>query len=369
MLFVAGLALSSSAQQGQDTIIQKDGEVIAGTITEDNPGSMMKIRVGPHTTWTLYYSNIQKIQRAGQAAVETGTPAAQPAPAAPVMPAAEPAVRTAPVVPAAPVVQAAPAAPVIPSAPAAPVTPAAEPPKAAAAPMPEATPTPKAPVVDTSQQSMPKSTLKPYTPPGVSSTTISLGVMGGVDFYREYASGTGMTDTTFGSRTGFLAGAILEIQPMPNLSIQPGVVYTSRGSEGGGTTDDYRYLAILVDVKGKLPVTPVWSVYGLVGANLGILLSASTTYQTYDSLDNLVTVTSDLKSSRNNIDLGIEAGIGMEFPTGRVTPFVEGVYYFGLLNTLSSSYVSQIAAEGGPANLYAANRGIEIRAGLKFPLQ
>ena len=233
--------------------------------------------------------------------------------------------------------------------------------------MPEASSSPKAAAVDTSQQSMPKSTLKPYTPPpNGSSTVISLGVMGGVDFFRQYESGAGMTDTTLGSRTGFLAGGILEIQPMPNLSIQPGIVYTSRGWEGKGDTNDYRYLAILVDVKGKLPLTPFWSLYGLVGANMGILLSANATGQVMDTNGSMVTLSSDTKSLLNPIDLGVEGGIGMEFPTGRVTPYVEGVYYFGLLNSASRSTLSE---QGLPSNFYAANRGIEIRAGVKFPLQ
>ena len=69
MMLLACLAVPSAGQQMQDTVYQKDGEIIAGSIIEDNPAfpeANLKIRVGSHTVWVLYYSNIAKIKGATQ---------------------------------------------------------------------------------------------------------------------------------------------------------------------------------------------------------------------------------------------------------------------------------------------------------------
>jgi hypothetical protein len=69
MVLLACLVIPSAGQQKQDTVYQKDGEIIAGSIIEDNPGfpeANLKIRVSPHSVWVLYYSNIAKIEGATQ---------------------------------------------------------------------------------------------------------------------------------------------------------------------------------------------------------------------------------------------------------------------------------------------------------------
>lgn len=45
----------------KDTVYQKDGEIVVGTIIANNQGSTLKIKVGPHSTWVLYYSDIARI--------------------------------------------------------------------------------------------------------------------------------------------------------------------------------------------------------------------------------------------------------------------------------------------------------------------
>ena len=68
------LVVPSAGQQKQDTIYQKDGKIIIGTIVEDIPNSTIKIRVDIHSIWTLYYSDIEKIAHApagGQSAIDT----------------------------------------------------------------------------------------------------------------------------------------------------------------------------------------------------------------------------------------------------------------------------------------------------------
>ncbi len=173
-----------------------------------------------------------------------------------------------------------------------------------------------------------------------------------------------MNDTFLGNNTGFLAGGVIDIQPTPYFSIQPGVVYSSRGWSGSGVTQDIHYLSFVIDGKMKAPVTPNMAFYGLAGLNLGVLLSASISGQ--DSLGN--NVTENDKTLYNSIDFGLEIGGGVEFPTGSVTPFVEVVYYLGLTNLISQTYMNEIIAEGAPSDFYEANRGLEIRAGLKFPM-
>ncbi len=64
MVIGVTLGFPSAAQQKNDLVYQKDGEIIQGTILYDNPGSSLKIRVDNNSVWTLYYSNIIKIKRA-----------------------------------------------------------------------------------------------------------------------------------------------------------------------------------------------------------------------------------------------------------------------------------------------------------------
>lgn len=72
IVLLAGLAIPSAAQQKNDVVYQKDGEIIQGTIISDNPGSSLRIRVNGNSVWVIYYSNIDKIERA--AAVNQAAP-------------------------------------------------------------------------------------------------------------------------------------------------------------------------------------------------------------------------------------------------------------------------------------------------------
>lgn len=63
MVVVAFLVIPCLGQKNQDTVFQKDGEIIVGHIFEDNHGSNLKIRIDSQGVLLLNYNSIQKINR------------------------------------------------------------------------------------------------------------------------------------------------------------------------------------------------------------------------------------------------------------------------------------------------------------------
>jgi hypothetical protein len=163
-------------------------------------------------------------------------------------------------------------------------------------------------------------------------------------------------------KTGIVAGGILDISLFNLLSIEPGLAYSMRGSKmdqdlssvGGGivhTTLSFNYLAIPVHIKIKYPL-PMVKLYALGGANVGLLLSA----KGKDEMDGSPAVETDVKDSLSTTDFGIDFGGGVELSLPKITPFIEFVYYMGMLDIEKKPYVTDKSS------------GIEIKAGLKFKM-
>jgi opacity protein-like surface antigen len=179
------------------------------------------------------------------------------------------------------------------------------------------------------------------------------GVFVGLNIYNEKVTALG-TALSADPRTGVSGGAVLEIIIMNMVSIEPGIVYSQRGSKldfGGGVMgkDNLSYLTIPVNAKLKIPATPVICPYILAGLNAGILMSA-----TADSSNQ----STDAKNAYNSIDFGLDFGAGFELNLAKIVPYIEYVYYEGLANTWKDV----------PNGVSAKNHGSEIKAGLKYKL-
>ena len=65
--FLCFVALSSClvfpalGRQNQDTVYQKNGEIIVGTIIEDSPGNSLRIKLINNNVWLLYYRQIEVV--------------------------------------------------------------------------------------------------------------------------------------------------------------------------------------------------------------------------------------------------------------------------------------------------------------------
>lgn len=177
------------------------------------------------------------------------------------------------------------------------------------------------------------------------------GVSLGLGIYNEKVTAIGTTRSA-DPKTGVTVGAVCEIVLMNMVSVEPGIVYSQRGSQldfGGGIMgkDNLSYLTIPVNAKLKIPATPFICPYILAGPNAGILMSA-----TADSSDQSF----DAKDAYNSIDFGLDFGAGCEFNLAKIVPFIEYVYYVGLANTWKDV----------PEGVSAKNHGSEIKAGLKY---
>jgi hypothetical protein len=190
--------------------------------------------------------------------------------------------------------------------------------------------------------------------------SVKPGIAVGINSFTQKVDAPGMTITP-DSKTGFVAGGVLDISLMELISIEPGLMYTMRGmkfeqSSGGTTvtaTENLSYLTIPVHAKVKF-VTPMIKPYALAGLNLGILLAAKDKIE----MTGAPTVDEDVKDSVNAVDMGLDFGLGVDFSLPAITPFVEFAYYLGLM---------ELAKNPDP-DVATKSNGWEIKAGLRFKI-
>ena len=142
------------------------------------------------------------------------------------------------------------------------------------------------------------------------------GAVIGLGVFRETESDPTGSYTT-NKKNGFIAGGVLDIAFNRFISLEPGIEYSGRGGAtlynvidslgnslgSESVTDNFSYLAIPINVKAKIPVSPTFTLYELAGLNLGILLSA-TESDTYSG----ITTQTDIKNQMHLVDLGLDIG-------------------------------------------------------------
>jgi hypothetical protein len=169
------------------------------------------------------------------------------------------------------------------------------------------------------------------------------GVVAGLSLFKETANNNG-TSVSTDTRTGLVAGVVMDIAIFKMVSIEPGLVYSERG--GRMPVVNLSYLAIPVHAKLNWPGIPVISPYALAGINLAFLLRSAIA----------PTVGSPFTDGVSSIAFGVDVGAGIEFSLPVVIPFIEYVYDLGLSNILKNT----IGDESQKTS------GFEIKAGLRF---
>lgn len=166
-----------------------------------------------------------------------------------------------------------------------------------------------------------------------SAAQIGFGVKGGLNLAT--AGGTDVSSIVQ-SRTGFAAGAYLNLSLPFLFTIQPEVLYTTKGfvvehtyilgiqPSTFKTTYTYSYLEIPVLVKYSLPV-PVLSPSVYVGPAVGILMSAKSKYEEPGS----PALETDVKSAVSSTDYGLVVGASAHV----LVADVEVRYEMGLTST------------------------------------
>ena len=181
---------------------------------------------------------------------------------------------------------------------------------------------------------------------------VGFGVKGGMNFAKIGGSDVIVDVKT---RTGFAAGAYLEMSLPALITIQPEVLYSTKGvifetnytrlgqPATSTQTNTYTYLEVPVLVKYSFPI-PVFKPTLYVGPEVGFLLNARARFEDTGAS----TVESDIKSIITGTDLGAVFGASVHV----LAVDIEVRYTMGLKST----------TKGYSANVY--NRVWGIMAGI-----
>jgi hypothetical protein len=166
---------------------------------------------------------------------------------------------------------------------------------------------------------------------------------------------------TTGPVTGFYGGGYTNIPVSGNLSLEPGVYYSTKGYEinGSYTVKDISILTASAAASLRtsyidLPVLLKASFNGLqvfAGPQVSYLTTAKLNTKAGVAGINLLNSSMDISSQLNRWDAGITGGVGYQFTNGL---------------RLSAAYERGLSAVDAGKNTGAYNQGIKIGAGFTF---
>ncbi len=168
---------------------------------------------------------------------------------------------------------------------------------------------------------------------------------------------------TTDSRSGFLAGAVLDMVFNRYVALRPGIEYSVRGGSSTSrdaftgynltSIDKLGYLAIPIDLRFLYPVSPFCSPYLLCGINAGILLSATNTIA-----ESGVSSEVSIREGLCPVDFGFDFAIGTDVFVKSLVPFFEISFFKGVVNVDANQ----------PPGYSQHNIGFEIKAGMKYKI-
>lgn len=134
----------------------------------------------------------------------------------------------------------------------------------------------------------------------------TFGVKGGVNISNV----SNLYESSTSSRTGFNAGAFVNIPIANNFRVQPELLYSQKGLKYPTGTEEYGYLSIPVMLQYNL----VEKFYLEAGPEFSILLSAKDKFngKTTNQYD-YPAETYDLKDEYRGLDIGLGVGLGYDF--------------------------------------------------------
>ncbi len=186
-----------------------------------------------------------------------------------------------------------------------------------------------------------------------SQSKLSLGFEAGLNI----ANTNETPSSSFGSKTGFIIGAVLDAPITPTFSIAPGLRFITKGNSYSGANGTASNTASVIEIDGllkvKFPLTEV-KPYVFAGPSLGFILSASYT----ETPTGGTSSTTDRSSNFETIDFGLMFGGGLDF---KLTPTMDLFGQFGYSLGLSN------IQKNNPA-VTTKTTGIQMTAGLRFKL-
>ena len=207
---------------------------------------------------------------------------------------------------------------------------------------------------------------------------VQLGLQAGANFANVTQDPT-EAGFELNTQTGFLFGGILfySFSPMWGLQVEPayvqkGAKFEQSGTEDGMTllmegafTTDYIDLPVLLKASfGSGPVKP----YLVAGATVAFKLGEATSEIdkiTINGEDFTSMIPSDERKDTiktKSTDFILNFGAGVIIPLGKVNIFIEGQYNLGV------SDVNDETPEPGEPEITIKTTGIQIKAGVMFPL-
>ena len=149
------------------------------------------------------------------------------------------------------------------------------------------------------------------------------GIKGGLNF-STFAVSAGSGTITPDSKTGINFGIISEIPLATDFYLQPGLLFSTKGSKSAGETLSTNNLEIPINALYKLNAGSV-KVLGFAGPYIGYAVSGK-------SGSDKITFSGDNKMM-NALDLGFNFGAGVEISNFQIT----AQYGLGLTNILANS--------------------------------
>ena len=190
-----------------------------------------------------------------------------------------------------------------------------------------------------------------------------LGIKGGLNIANlsfDPALPSGSDNTT---RTGLIAGAMVEFNLVPMFAIQAEPAYIQKGSKitASSTSNEVNlklaYLEIPVVLKLNIPSPGNIKPYVFAGPNIGFRLSANSETPAGEV---------DIKDETQSIDFALDFGAGAGF---KIAPLVDLVidarYSLGLSDILSDTGKQEFENTSGQK---IKTTGIQITAGIMFGL-
>lgn len=137
----------------------------------------------------------------------------------------------------------------------------------------------------------------------------------------------------FARRLMLGGGVFGNIYMTPRISLQAELDFIPKGAKwkSDDATTKLNYLEVPVLLKGAFSKDPELYFYG--GAYVAYLLTASTTGEVLDPLNQINTVDTNIKPNLNSFDMGLVAGFGVQGQFNKKTDiFLDLRYTYGLLN-------------------------------------
>ena len=178
-----------------------------------------------------------------------------------------------------------------------------------------------------------------------------LGVIAGLNLANVSVEQKGEGEE-YKNLTAFAFGGVASFGLSEMMMIQLEPTYMQKGTKATSELGEFKLKLAYIDIPvllkiafGQSNVKP----YALVGGNIGFLMSAK--------VSNGESV--DVKDSFESLDYGLNFGAGVSIPAGSNQFFIEGQYGLGL---------ADITKDEDGESTSDKNKGIQIKAGILFPL-